>query len=118
MWFHRSSVWTHSMSLLGVSLARASHCAGVGSALAPAGASSPAATRQSETSHDFDSRKLRGFGFKTLLLLRELNGGRRSSARTASHLSPCEAKSKLRRSAQRRATTAIAARRRTHAYPM
>src|SRR5215211_1181080 len=68
MWLQRSSVWTHSISLLGVSLARASHCAGVGSAPAPAGASSPAATTQSRTSHDFDSRKLRGFGFKTLLL--------------------------------------------------
>ena len=50
MWFHRSSVRTHSTSLLGVSLTRERHCAELGGlfeALAlmlPAGNSASAAT--------------------------------------------------------------------------
>src|SRR4051794_36925641 len=75
---HRSSVLTHSTSFFGVSFARALHAA---DEIAPAlaGTRSPAATRQTETSHDFDSRDLRWCGMRPLSLERKVKSGNQTA---------------------------------------
>src|ERR671933_561433 len=56
MWFQRSACWIHGMSLAGVSLTWASHCADV-IALALAGTASAAAAHNGN-SHDRPGREL------------------------------------------------------------